>query len=91
MKTIMCSIFDKATEAYMRPFMAQSTGQAMRMFTDETLREGSDLAAHPEDYALFHIADFHDNNGLVEPREPQLLARAHEVIAHARNENKETH
>lgn len=76
MKHIICSIYDKATQAYMRPFTAQSPGQATRMFIDEALREDSEIGKHPEDYALFIIADFEDNNGamLQSKDQPQKLA-----------------
>lgn len=78
MKTIICSIYDKATEAYMRPWTAQTEGQAVRMFEDEVLKEGTPVNAHPEDYALFRMGTFDDNKG-VESEEPVCLRRAHEV------------
>lgn len=78
MKMVICSIYDKATEAYMRPFTAQTLGQATRMFLDEVNKEGNPINAHPEDYALFHIADFTDNDGLIKSIEVKCLARAHE-------------
>lgn len=79
MKHIICSIYDTATEAYMRPFTAQSSGQAMRMFEDEARRPESEIGKHPEDYALFKIATFDDNRGHIEPIEPICLRRAHEI------------
>ena len=79
MKMVVCSIYDKATEAYMRPFFAATTAQAVRMFIDDVNRPDSESGAHPEDYALFHIANFTDNDGMISPLEPKCLARAHEI------------
>ncbi len=80
------AIFDKAIEGYMRPYFAQSVGQAIRMFIDEVNRpDGSDMGRHPEDYALFHIGTFHDNNGRLEDLEPRCLARGHEIYQSEQN------
>lgn len=79
MKHLIVSIFDKATEAYMRPFTAQAEGQAVRMFEDEVLRPESEMHRHPEDYALFKIGKFDDNTGTIEPILPTCLRQAHEV------------
>ena len=80
MKTIFCAVYDKATAAYMRPFTMQSIGQATRSFQDECQNENSPIAQHPEDYSLFQIGSFTDHDKL-EPMEPKLIARAHEVLA----------
>lgn len=80
MKLTICSIYDKATEAYMRPFTAQTRGQATRMFEDLVNTQGHEISNHPEDYALFHVANFSDNSGEMEAIEPVCLARAHELI-----------
>ena len=78
MKMIICSVYDSATEAYMRPFAAQSEGQAIRSFEDETNKQGSEINAHPEDYALFKVADWNDNTATV-VSDIKCLRRAHEV------------
>ena len=81
MKYVICSIYDTAVDAYMRPFVAQSPGEAVRMFVDETNREGTPLNAHPEDYALFQIGEFYDHNAeITTDKTVECLARAHEVI-----------
>jgi hypothetical protein len=78
MKLIICSVYDKAVGAYMRPFFAQSPGQAVRMFVDE-VNGDSPFNKHPEDYALFQIGEFFDNDGKIMAIEPHCLARGHEV------------
>ncbi len=81
MKTIICACYDKATEVYMRPFSMQSAGQATRQFSDEVNNPESPMHRHAEDFALFHIANYTDNNARMEPIEPICLARAHELLA----------
>lgn len=79
MKHIICSIYDSATQAYMRPFTAQTEGQAIRMFEDEAMRPESEIGKHPEDYALFKIGEFNDHEGLIISCNPTSLRRAHEI------------
>ena len=88
MKYILCSIYDSAVEAYMRPFTAQSPGQATRLFEDELRRPESDMGRHPEDYSLFQIGTFDDSSGSVEPANFSCLARAHEILALENNLDK---
>lgn len=73
------TVFDKATMAYMRPWAALSTGQAIRVFEDEVQNPGSEIGRHPEDYALFKVGTFNDATGEMLGCEPLCLRRAHEV------------
>lgn len=57
------AVHDRQLNAFMRPFVAQSVGQATRSFRDEVNNPGSDLNKHPEDYALYKLAEFDENNG----------------------------
>lgn len=81
MKMKFYAIFDSATGAYMRPFLMQSDGQAMRMFLDETKKDDSPIAAHPEDYSLFRVGSWDDQDASIEAQSPTCLARAHELLA----------
>lgn len=85
MKLQIMSIKDRALDAFMRPFYAQTVGQGTRMFEDLINEPGSDLNKHPEDYDLYHLGEWNDHNGLTENRKdstdaailaPQLIARA---------------
>lgn len=73
------SIYDKAIEAYTRPFFMQAHGQAIRAFMDDANKVDSPVSNHPEDYALFHIGDFDESTGLFTACEVKCIARAHEV------------
>ena len=84
MKLCFYSVFDSAVGAYMRPFVMQSDGQAVRQFTDEAVGADNPIASHPEDYSLFRVGMFDDNSGTIIAEEPTCLARAHEVVAASR-------
>lgn len=86
MKMIICSVYDKATEAYMRPFVAQTAGQAVRMFADECENPDAPMNKHPEDYAIFQVGEWTDHDGRITPCEPRCLARAHELLAKAKKD-----
>lgn len=61
----VCSVFDNAVGAFMRPFYTRSRNEAIRSFTDEVNRSAEDnpMHRHPSDYALFHLADFNEDTG----------------------------
>ena len=84
MKMNFYAIFDKAVNAYMRPMVLQTDGQAVRMFTDEAVRAEAEIAKHPEDYALFRIGSFDDNTGEILAIEPKCIGRARELAAASR-------
>lgn len=79
MKMVVCSIYDKATEAYMRPFFCHTEGEAMREFTSIANDLEHPVGRHPEDYALFRIGSFNDSTGDFDSIENRCLARAHEI------------
>lgn len=56
------SIYDSKIEAHNTPFFMSTIGQATRAFTDETNNTQSLLHKHPEDYTLFELGEFDDQN-----------------------------
>lgn len=79
MKHVIVSIYDKATEAYMRPWTALTDKEAIRSFEQEATREGSPIAASPQDYTLFHLGTWNDAKAEILTVEPVPLRRAHEI------------
>lgn len=84
MKLIICSVYDGAAEAYMRPWVAQTPGQATRTFADEIRNPESVMNKHPEDFSLWQLGVFFDHDGSI-AADHKLLARAHEVLALEKN------
>lgn len=70
MKMEIFAVKDRALNAFMRPFFAQTIGQAIRSFSDEINRPGghqvgseNHMNMHPEDYDLWHLGSFNDATG----------------------------
>lgn len=56
------SIYDSKTMAYMQPFFSVSKGAAIRALTDLLQDEAHPISKHPEDYTLFELGEFNDND-----------------------------
>ena len=80
------SIFDTASGMYFRPFFMQSDGQAARAFKDLSTDLEHDVGKHPEDYTLFCLGEWDDNNGEIIAEDPRRLATALEMVALHRKE-----
>jgi len=87
MKSLLCSIYDTAVAAYMRPFTVQSEGQAIRMFIDEVQNRESPMHRHAHDYSLFLIGEFTDHNGEVKAIKERCLMKGTEASTHGVNIN----
>lgn len=65
MKLEMMAVKDRALNAFMRPFFAQTVNQAIRMFQDEINNDKGDMFKHPDDHDLWHLGTWDDSHGLV--------------------------
>lgn len=63
MNQAIISVFDKKTGLYHPPVAFRHTGDAIRDF--EALKKDTDTryGQHPEDYELYKIGEFNDDNG----------------------------
>lgn len=78
MKQVVVSIRDRAAQCFSRPVFTQTEGTAIRSFIDELNRDeaGNDLFKHPDDYDLYVIAIFDDDNGsFTLEQQPRLLLK----------------
>ena len=82
MKLVLCSVKDRAADAYGRPMFVPSVGVAIRSFSDEVNRSDTDnqLFNHPDDFDLYELGEFDDNTGLFSLHEqPKLLSLGKQV------------
>jgi len=82
MKLVLCSVKDRAADAYGRPMFVPSTGVAIRSFSDEVNRAEADnqLYNHPDDFDLYEFGTFDDNSGIFDIYEqPKLLSLGKQV------------
>lgn len=79
----MFAIKDRALDAYNQPFTLTTTAQAVRSFTDEINSDPdrSGVAKHPDDYDLYIIAHYDDQNGQIFPLDkPELVVRGKDLV-----------
>lgn len=75
------AVRDRALDAFMQPFFVQSPGVAVRSFSDEVNRPESPMCNHPDDYDLYHIAEYDESTGKIIPLEDvRMVSRAKDVI-----------
>ena len=82
MKLNVYSIFDSAAQAFVQPFFMQQDGLAIRAFQDNVnSKEENNISKHPEQFTLFKLAEFNDQNGMLTPLDtPRALAIGVELI-----------
>ncbi len=82
MKLVLCTVKDRAADAYGRPMFVPSVGVAIRSFSDEVNRQDPDnqLFNHPDDFDLYELGEFDDNTGLFALHDaPKLLSLGKQV------------
>jgi hypothetical protein len=82
MKLVLCSVKDRAADAYGRPMFVPSVGVAIRSFSDEINRQDAEnqLFNHPDDFDLYELGEFDDNSGQFALHEqPKLLTLGKQV------------
>ncbi|QCS36700.1 nonstructural protein [Capybara microvirus Cap3_SP_641] len=84
MLQFVVSVKDRAAEVFNRPFFVPHRNVAIRDFTDEVNRVASDnqLNKHPDDFDLYLLGVFNDNEGVFVSEEPPIvLVRGKDVKA----------
>jgi hypothetical protein len=76
---IRCSVRDRATGLFSRPFYVASAAQAIRSFIDEVNRADPEnlFHKHPDDYSLYELVHWDDQTGACNDHaDPVLLMTA---------------
>ena len=81
MKHFVYAIFDRASGVYDRPFPAISDKAAERSFGDLVADSNTTVGRHPDDFTLFRIGSYNDNNGKLEGEVPEKIANGAELYA----------
>lgn len=82
MKQNIYSVYDSKAAAYMAPFFQRTDGEAMRSFTNACNDTSSPFHNHAEDFTLFKLAVFDDNDGSIDPlTTPEPLIKASQLVA----------
>lgn len=79
----VCAVFDSAAGTYGNPVFSPAVGQVLREFSDQVNSgdKQSPLVGHPEDFALWLLAVFDDEQGTftVPDEGKRCLARAQDL------------
>lgn len=66
MKLHIYAIRDAQAAAFMTPFFLTTQGQALRAFSDLANNQNHLVSKHPDDFKLYHLADWDDSTGIFE-------------------------
>lgn len=73
MKVAIVSVRDSAAGLFTPVQSVTALPQAVRGFADQVNGSADLVAAHPEDFELYHVADMDDQTGLVVALDPPVL------------------
>ncbi|QCQ85032.1 nonstructural protein [Blackfly microvirus SF02] len=81
MKLSIFVVKDRATDVFGQPMFLVSSGQAVRSFTDEINRQAEDnqLYRHPDDFDLYELGEFENEEGSFTTFAPRLVTRGKDV------------
>lgn len=75
------SVFDAAANAYMNPFFVQSTGVALRSFSESANDPQSPISRYARDFTLFELGEFDDEHAsFTMLKTPKSLGTALEYV-----------
>ena len=77
-------VFDTAAAIYMGPIVHRTDAEALRDFEALSTNADTKVGQHPEDYSLYKVGMFNDNDGILKPLDKICLATAQEMVAKAR-------
>lgn len=86
MKTMMFSVFDSKAAIFGTPFFMLREQMAIRAITDMVNDPETMIAKHPEDFSLYHLGVFDDENGDIEMCKPRNIATASSLVKPVINE-----
>jgi hypothetical protein len=77
MKLKLFTVYDSKAEAYLQPFYAPSTGQAIRSFQETCNTPDHVFFKYPEDFTIFEMGTFDDATSIIDTyKTPTSLGKA---------------
>lgn len=75
------SVYDSAVKAWRSPFFARAKGEVLRSWIEAVNRSDTDFGKHPDDYFLYEIGTFDDQNCCLEVyAAPDRIGSAREYV-----------
>lgn len=66
MKTVVMAAYDKKARAFLNPFYSTHIDVGVRAFAQAANTTEHQVYLHPEDFALYQLGTFNDENGAFE-------------------------
>lgn len=80
MKFIVCSLRDSASQTWGTPLFFRNEPTAIRSLQMAMRQQPqSEMAQHPDDFELYHIAEYHDDDAQLTPLDPRLIVRCKDI------------
>lgn len=76
----ICAVRDRAIDAFGQPIFCHTVSEAIRAFADQVNNRQSPMNSHPEDYDLYLIGTYADEDGSLVGEKPQMIAAGKEVF-----------
>ena len=73
------TIKDVKAQVYMDPFTQVNEQTAQRTILDSISDPNHPFAKHPEDYSLYYLGTYNDQNGQFNTQEPHLINRLEDI------------
>lgn len=80
MKLNIYCVYDKKAAAFGTPFFMSQNGEAIRMFDDLVNDTRSRVNKHPEDYELWNVGQWQDENSMFDNIERVFLVSAASLV-----------
>lgn len=82
MKIPIFAVQDSKAGIFLQPFPMQNNAVAIRAFSHEVNKPGSNFSASPSDYTLYHLGEYDDQTGRFENVVvPENLGTANQYIS----------
>lgn len=77
------AIRDRAANCFGQPIFSTTTGSAIRSFSDAINGGDPTLTKHPEDFDLYELGVFADNDGIFNQDKPFQVAVGKDLVVKA--------
>lgn len=74
MQPSVITVFDRKTSSFQNPMTYKHVGDAIRDFDTVKKDDKTKIGQHPEDFELYKIGEFNEDNGEITPIKPLQLA-----------------
>lgn len=80
-RLFVCAVRDRAVDSFGTPIFVVAVGQAVRSFADEINNRDSSFAKHPDDFDLYQLGMFDQDEGTLVPiGSPKLVAVGKDLV-----------